>query len=79
MHAQLPFTDEGYSGLVFRSQNELLATTSAGPGSTSALVRIDPTTGALEQVIGVTGMTGVGGFAVNPLDFTLYAMGGGDE
>jgi hypothetical protein len=42
------------------------------------LITIDPTTGQLERVIGWTGITGVGGFAINPLDGTLYAAGGGD-
>ena len=42
------------------------------------LITIDAATGELDSVIGWTGMTGVGGFAVNPLDGTLYAAGGGD-
>jgi putative pyrroloquinoline-quinone binding quinoprotein len=49
-----------------------------GLGEPADLITIDQTTGALDSVKGLTGMTGVGGFAVNPLDGTLYAVGGGD-
>ena len=49
-----------------------------GLGEPADLITIDPVTGALDSVIGLTGMTGVGGLAINPIDGTIYAVGGGD-
>lgn len=51
---------------------------SYGLGEPADLVMIDPVTGALDLIIGDTGLTGVGGFAINPLDGSMYASGGGD-
>lgn len=50
----------------------------SGLGEPADLITIDPITGNLISVIGDTGLTGVGGFAINPLDGSLYASGGGD-
>ena len=49
-----------------------------GLGFDADLITINPTTGGLDSVIGLTGMTGVGGLAVNPWTGTIYAVGGGD-
>jgi len=51
---------------------------SYGLGEPADLITIDPITGGMVSQIGLTGMTGVGGFAVNPFTGTLYAVGGGD-
>jgi hypothetical protein len=48
-----------------------------GTGFAADLITIDSTTGGLDSVIGLTGMTGVGGLAVSPIDGTIYAVGGG--
>jgi hypothetical protein len=48
-----------------------------GLGEPADLITIDPATGALDTVIGLTGMTGVGGLAISPIDWTIYAVGGG--
>lgn len=58
------------------------------------LITIDPTTGGVDSIVGLTGIElpgepgstaynplgalSIGGMAVNPLDGTIYAIGGGD-
>lgn len=49
-----------------------------GVDNPADLITIDPVTGGLDRVIGLTGLSGVGGFAVNPVNGKLYAAGGGD-
>jgi hypothetical protein len=51
---------------------------SFGLGEPADLITIDPGTGSLDSVIGLTGLTGVGGLAISPIDGTIYAAGGGD-
>lgn len=51
---------------------------SYGVSHPADLITIDAATGGLISEIGLTGLTGVGGFAINPLDGMMYASGGGD-
>ena len=49
-----------------------------GGGLSADLITINPTTGGIDSVVGVTGLTGVGGMAISPIDGTIYAVGGGN-
>jgi hypothetical protein len=49
-----------------------------GGGLAADLITINPTTGGIDSVVGVTGLTGVGGMAISPIDGTIYAIGGGN-
>ncbi|HEX3727515.1 MAG TPA: hypothetical protein VHV08_14775, partial [Pirellulales bacterium] len=76
LHANLPLTDQGLSGLAFVG-GKLLASTSTGLGSTSNLVQLDTSTGAQLSNTPITDGSqpiSMGDLAIQPGTNTLYGI-----
>jgi uncharacterized repeat protein (TIGR01451 family) len=87
LHATLPVTPgvatltTGISGLAFDAAGDLFGATSAGPGSTSNLVRIDPSTGvqlSSTPIANASQPLSIGDLTFQPGTNRLYGIGTAD-
>jgi hypothetical protein len=82
LHAQIPITGEGISGLTFSQSGQLFGSTSGGPGATSNLIAIDPVTGvelSRAPIVAAGVAISIADLALQPSSNTIYAVRSGDD